>query len=77
MFSVNRYLGLLKGKNVFPFLVDSNNEVISFPPITNAELTKVDYFYFYGVYALVCVFIRVYSTRMVLYAHMYCAYTIV
>lgn len=75
MFSVNRYLGLLKGKNVFPFLVDSNNEVISFPPITNAELTKVDYFYFYEVNALICVFI--YSTRMVLYVHMYCAYTIV
>jgi phenylalanyl-tRNA synthetase beta chain, putative (fragment) len=38
---IHKYLLLLKGKQKYPCLVDSSNKVISFPPITNSELTKV------------------------------------
>ncbi|MCS7119496.1 MAG: phenylalanine--tRNA ligase subunit beta [Archaeoglobaceae archaeon] len=32
---------ILEGKNLFPMIIDSKNEVISFPPIINAEKTRV------------------------------------
>ena len=37
---IHKYLYLLKGKNRFPCVYDDQN-VISFPPITNSETTKV------------------------------------
>jgi len=37
-----RYLELLKGKQLYPCLVDSSGVVISFPPITNSDVTKVN-----------------------------------
>lgn len=36
-----RYLQLLDGKDNYPCLVDAEGAVISFPPITNSEKTKV------------------------------------
>jgi len=36
-----RYLELLKGKELYPCLVDSSAVVISFPPITNSDVSKV------------------------------------
>lgn len=36
-----RYLHLLDGKEHYPCLVDADGDVISFPPITNSEKTKV------------------------------------
>jgi len=36
-----RYLELLKGKDLYPCLVDSSGVVISFPPITNSDVSKV------------------------------------
>jgi len=39
--SLVRYLELLKGKQLYPCLVDSAGVVISFPPITNSDVTKV------------------------------------
>lgn len=36
-----RYLQLLDGKDNYPCLVDAEGVVISFPPITNSEKTKV------------------------------------
>lgn len=36
-----RYLDLLKAKPLYPFLLDKDENVISFPPITNCEATKV------------------------------------
>ena len=36
-----RYLDLLKDKPMYPVLLDSKDAVISFPPITNSEITKV------------------------------------
>lgn len=38
-----RYLQLLNGKDFFPCLVDAEDHVVSFPPITNSERTKVIY----------------------------------
>ncbi|GLV37019.1 Phenylalanyl-tRNA synthetase beta-subunit [Carabus blaptoides fortunei] len=38
---VHRYLYLLEGKPVFPCLQDAEQRVISFPPITNCEDTKI------------------------------------
>lgn len=37
----DRYLQLLDGKDNYPCLVDAEGAVISFPPITNSEKTKV------------------------------------
>lgn len=37
----NRYLQILQGKTFYPCLVDAEGHVISFPPITNSEKTKV------------------------------------
>lgn len=39
--SKNRYLQILQGKTFYPCLVDAEGHVISFPPITNSEKTKV------------------------------------
>ncbi|XP_074602811.1 leucine-rich repeat-containing protein 47-like [Brevipalpus obovatus] len=38
---VHKYLLLLKGKQRYPCLTDSSGVVISFPPITNSENTKI------------------------------------
>ncbi|KAK2513576.1 Lrrc47 [Columba guinea] len=38
---LHRYLQLLDGKDNYPCLVDAEGAVISFPPITNSEKTKV------------------------------------
>jgi len=35
------YGGILKGAELFPMITDSNQEVLSFPPIINGELTRV------------------------------------
>ena len=40
-FLPHRYLHLLDGKEQYPCLVDADGDVISFPPITNSEKTKV------------------------------------
>jgi len=38
---IHKYLYLLKGKSRYCFLADAEGTVISFPPITNSETTKV------------------------------------
>ncbi|XP_032426612.1 leucine-rich repeat-containing protein 47 [Xiphophorus hellerii] len=38
---LHKYLQLLEGKSVYPCLVDADGDVISFPPITNSEKTKI------------------------------------
>lgn len=38
---IHKYLYLLEGKDKYPCLVDTNNSVLSFPPITNSDITKV------------------------------------
>ncbi|XP_032719126.1 leucine-rich repeat-containing protein 47 [Lontra canadensis] len=38
---LHRYLRLLDGKESYPCLVDADGDVISFPPITNSEKTKI------------------------------------
>lgn len=38
---IHRYLYLLENKERFPFIEDGAGNVISFPPLTNSELTKV------------------------------------
>ncbi|XP_072282010.1 leucine-rich repeat-containing protein 47 [Pyxicephalus adspersus] len=38
---LHRYLHLLDGKENYPCLVDAENAVISFPPITNSDKTKI------------------------------------
>ncbi|MEM2191616.1 MAG: phenylalanine--tRNA ligase subunit beta, partial [Archaeoglobaceae archaeon] len=35
------YAFILEGKNAYPMIIDSKNEAISFPPIINAEKTRV------------------------------------
>jgi phenylalanyl-tRNA synthetase beta chain len=35
------YAHILEGKEVYPIILDSNNDVLSFPPIINGELTTV------------------------------------
>ncbi|KAI8441816.1 hypothetical protein MSG28_005502 [Choristoneura fumiferana] len=40
---IHKYLYLLEGKPKYPCLVASNKEVISFPPITNSESTKMSH----------------------------------
>ncbi|XP_078052331.1 leucine-rich repeat-containing protein 47 [Augochlora pura] len=39
--SIHKYLYLLEGKPVFPCLLDVSEQVISFPPITNSDITKM------------------------------------
>ncbi|XP_072442082.1 leucine-rich repeat-containing protein 47 [Chiloscyllium punctatum] len=38
---LHKYLQLLNGKENFPCLVDAEDHVISFPPITNSDKTKI------------------------------------
>ncbi|MEE6511543.1 hypothetical protein FKM82_018151 [Ascaphus truei] len=38
---LHKYLHLLDGKENYPCLIDAENTVISFPPITNSDKTKV------------------------------------
>ncbi|XP_051509168.1 leucine-rich repeat-containing protein 47-like [Myxocyprinus asiaticus] len=38
---LHKYLQLLEGKNLYPCLVDAEDHVISFPPITNSDRTKI------------------------------------
>lgn len=38
---IHKYLYLLEGKPLFPCLLDQSQQVISFPPITNSDLTKM------------------------------------
>ncbi|XP_066126724.1 leucine-rich repeat-containing protein 47 [Saccopteryx bilineata] len=38
---LHRYLRLLDGKEQYPCLMDARGDVISFPPITNSEKTKI------------------------------------
>ncbi|XP_058498825.1 leucine-rich repeat-containing protein 47 [Solea solea] len=38
---LHKYLQLLQGKTLYPCLVDAEGHVISFPPITNSEKTKI------------------------------------
>lgn len=38
---LHKYLYLLEGKSEFPCLMDSAKQVISLPPITNSDLTKM------------------------------------
>lgn len=38
---IHKYLHMLEGQAKFPCLIDASNRVISFPPITNSEVSKV------------------------------------
>ena len=38
---IHKYLYLLEGKPLFPCLLDASEQVISFPPITNSDITKM------------------------------------
>lgn len=38
---IHKYLYLLKGKTHFPAVMDGENTVITLPPLTNAEFTKI------------------------------------
>lgn len=38
---IHKYLYLLEGKALFPCLLDSSQQVISLPPITNSDVTKM------------------------------------
>ncbi|TNN35957.1 Leucine-rich repeat-containing protein 47 [Liparis tanakae] len=38
---LHKYLQLLQGKEMYPCIVDAEGQVISFPPITNSEKTKI------------------------------------
>lgn len=38
---LHKYLQILQGKALYPCLVDAEGQVISFPPITNSEITKI------------------------------------
>ncbi|KZC10612.1 Leucine-rich repeat-containing protein 47 [Dufourea novaeangliae] len=38
---IHKYLYLLEGKPLFPCLLDASEQVISFPPITNSDVTKM------------------------------------
>ena len=38
---IHKYLYLLEGKPMFPCLLDASEQVISFPPITNSDVTKM------------------------------------
>lgn len=43
---IHRYLYLLKDKTHYPVVVDANNVVITLPPLTNGESTKVKLIFF-------------------------------
>ncbi|XP_049840577.1 leucine-rich repeat-containing protein 47-like [Schistocerca gregaria] len=38
---IHKYLYLVEGKSLFPCLLDSTERVISFPPITNSDISKM------------------------------------
>ncbi|XP_043268160.1 leucine-rich repeat-containing protein 47-like [Venturia canescens] len=38
---IHKYLYLLEGKPLYPCLLDSKSQVVSFPPITNSDITKM------------------------------------
>ncbi|XP_058788573.1 leucine-rich repeat-containing protein 47-like [Phymastichus coffea] len=38
---IHKYLYLLEGKPLYPCLLDAKDQVISFPPITNSDITKM------------------------------------
>ncbi|OAD61290.1 Leucine-rich repeat-containing protein 47 [Eufriesea mexicana] len=38
---IHKYIYLLEGKPLFPCLLDASEQVISFPPITNSDITKM------------------------------------
>lgn len=38
---IHKYLYLIEGKPRYPCLLNSKEEVISLPPITNSDITKV------------------------------------
>lgn len=38
---VHKYLYLLEGQSKYPCVLDALNRVISFPPITNSDISKV------------------------------------
>jgi len=38
---IHKYLYLLEGKSVFPCLMDHSERIISLPPITNSDITKM------------------------------------
>lgn len=38
-----KYAHLMDGFDTYPLILDANDQVLSFPPIINGELTKVDY----------------------------------
>ncbi|XP_011692981.1 PREDICTED: leucine-rich repeat-containing protein 47-like [Wasmannia auropunctata] len=38
---IHKYLYMLEGKALFPCLLDESQQVISFPPITNSDVTKM------------------------------------
>ncbi|CAH1982480.1 unnamed protein product [Acanthoscelides obtectus] len=39
---IHKYLYLIEGKVQYPCLLNGNNEVISFPPLTNSDISKID-----------------------------------
>ncbi|XP_012526657.1 leucine-rich repeat-containing protein 47 [Monomorium pharaonis] len=41
---IHKYLYMLEGKPLFPCLLDELQQVISFPPITNSDITKMSIF---------------------------------
>lgn len=43
---IHKYLHLLKGKQLYPVLLDSSNHVLSLPPLTNADYSKVRRIFF-------------------------------
>lgn len=38
---IHKYLYLIEGKSQYPCVLNSKNEVVSFPPITNSDISKV------------------------------------
>lgn len=38
---IHKYIHLLKGKQLYPVLLDYQQNVLSLPPLTNAEYSKV------------------------------------
>ena len=41
LFLSHRFLDLLEGSNVYPCLLSEDNKVLSLPPVTNSDITKV------------------------------------
>ncbi|XP_018572838.1 leucine-rich repeat-containing protein 47-like [Anoplophora glabripennis] len=39
---IHKYLYLIEGKPLYPCLLNEKNEVISFPPITNSDISKIE-----------------------------------